>query len=117
MSHEPASVVFDRAKFIENTMDDKELMRDLVATLEQSWPKSEAELRQAVAAGDAAALERAAHKVKGAVGAFFAGPARQTAAELESMGDRGTTSGAAPLLDKLAGQVRTLLEALRQLAG
>ncbi|HBS29001.1 MAG TPA: hypothetical protein DEB06_06025 [Phycisphaerales bacterium] len=107
--------IFDRALFMENTMDDVELIHDLVQSLEQSWPPSEADLQAAIAAGDPAHLDRAAHRIKGAVSAFFAGKARETAAQLEALGRGGSVTGAAAMFEKLQKEMAELLAALKAL--
>jgi HPt (histidine-containing phosphotransfer) domain-containing protein len=52
-------------------------------------PQQMAEIRQAVAAGDPCALERAAHHFKGSIGFFSTGPAFEAAARLERIGREG----------------------------
>ncbi len=115
MSTTPDPSIFDRAQLMENTMDDVELIHDLVQSLEQTWPPCEADLKTAIAAGDPAHLDRAAHRVKGAVSAFFAGKARETAGQLEALGRGGSVAGAQAMFEKLQKEMAELLAALKAL--
>lgn len=69
-------------------------------------------VRRCIAAGDAAGMRAAAHKISGSalnLGAFFASAA---AREIEALGTAGTTHGAAelvPALEEAMARARALL--------
>jgi HPt (histidine-containing phosphotransfer) domain-containing protein len=65
---------------------DEELLREIAAIFLDDYPKGLAEIREAIAGGDAKKLESAAHSVKGSVGNFGAQAAVESAFRLEQMG-------------------------------
>jgi CheY-like chemotaxis protein len=66
-------------------------------------------LRQALQAGDASAVEMAAHALKGTLTIFSAQPATKAAASLEELGRQGNLNDTRELLAALENQVQTLL--------
>jgi PAS domain S-box-containing protein len=79
-------------------------------------PKLLAELRAALAAGDANALSRAAHALKGSTSHFGAETARALAYRLEMLGRDGNLGPAAAPLAELEGQAARLMEEMRTFA-
>lgn len=73
-------------------------------------------VRQAVAAGDAKALEQSAHLLRGSVGNFVATEATAAAARLEAFGRSGDLSLATDALRALEAAVDRLTLALRVIA-
>lgn len=73
-------------------------------------------VRLAVAAGDAKALEQAAHLLKGSAGNFVATEATAAAARLEAVGRSGDLSQAASALRTLEAAIERLTPALREIA-
>src|SRR5205823_6404797 len=86
--------VLDKAELLKRVEDDMELLRELAALFGESCPKQLDAVRAAIAERDAAALERAAHAIKGSVGNFAAHSAFEAALRLELMGREGDLSGA-----------------------
>ena len=78
-----------------------ELLREIAILFVEDCPRALAEIRDAVARGDAAKLENAAHALKGSVANFGAHSAVEAAFRLEQMGR--------------AGQLGEALETLRTL--
>lgn len=72
-------------------------------------------LGDAVLAGNAAAVKRAAHKLKSSTQIFDRGTAR-TVLELESMGRQSELGGSATVFAKLVTQMKPLREAVCQMA-
>ena len=75
------------------------------------------EVRAAVEAGDAAALRRAAHTLKGSVACFAAQPATDAALRLELMGRDHNLAGAAEAVATLEAEVERVRAALAAYAG
>ncbi len=75
-----------------------------------------ADIREAIARGDAARLRHAAHTLKGAVGTFRAGGAFDEAQRLETMGRDGNLTSAAGACANLEKHLERLLPALTALA-
>jgi HPt (histidine-containing phosphotransfer) domain-containing protein len=74
-------------------------------------------MRAAAAAGDAAALKRSAHSLKGAAANMGARRLSLSCAELEGMARREAWDGAATLLADVERQVQEVVEALEAEAG
>ncbi len=73
---------------------DEDLLRELTGDYLRDAPVWRDDLRQAVARGDAAAVRRAAHTIKGAVGYFGADEAGALADRLQELGRAGDMAGA-----------------------
>lgn len=104
-------VTFDLTAAMSNVDDDPEFFRDVVATFERTHRKLLDEVSGALAAGDAARLERSAHTLKGALMAFSAS-ASKLALQLETRGREGQTADCAPLFAELEKQVLALRDEL-----
>lgn len=104
---------FDRNTVLENLGGDESLLAEVSGIFIADWPENLARLRAAVAAGDAEAVRRAAHAVKGAAGNFSAERAVQAARTLEFAGRDGDLSQAPQLLDETVAAVEALVAALK----
>jgi HPt (histidine-containing phosphotransfer) domain-containing protein len=111
-----SEIPFDEAALRERVEGDMELLREIIELFLEDGPRLIAEVRAAVAAGDAVALKRAAHTLKGAASNFGAGAVVAAALELETMGRTGDLSGAAPVRDRLEAALCALDAALAALA-
>jgi len=80
---------------------DKQLLREIAVLFIEECPRAFAEVRKAVAAGDAAKLENAAHALKGSVSNFGARDAVAAAFHLEQMGRANQMTEAEGMLLKL----------------
>jgi two-component system, sensor histidine kinase and response regulator len=87
---------------------DPQLLAEIAALFLSDLPRALGEIRNAVAAGDAAAIERHAHALKGSVANFGAQEARTAAQDLETKAR--TTS-----LDTIDESLAKLEHALDQL--
>jgi HPt (histidine-containing phosphotransfer) domain-containing protein len=94
-----------------------ELLRQLLAVFEQEFSGMLAGVEKAIAKGDAAELEKAAHKIKGSLLQFSAHHAAEAAQRLESLGRNGTVNGAVGALETLKRAVGLLLKSLHVLTG
>jgi HPt (histidine-containing phosphotransfer) domain-containing protein len=91
------------------------LLREIVAIFVTEYPVLLAEMREAVARGDAQKLERAAHSLKGAVSNFAVPAASQSAYRLEMLGRSGDLEGASDGMAALERQLAALRPALAAL--
>jgi two-component system sensor histidine kinase/response regulator len=94
---------------------DVELLKEIAALFLREYPKLLAELRDAVARGDAKGVERTAHGLKGSVSTFGTNPAVKIALKLETMGRALELSDAERVLRTLETALASLrpeLEAL-----
>jgi HPt (histidine-containing phosphotransfer) domain-containing protein len=81
----------------------------------KTYPKLLREIRQAIEQQEAAALERAAHSLKGSVSNFVAHEAFRVASELENMAARRDLTRAPCACEELAGTLDRLRPALESL--
>jgi HPt (histidine-containing phosphotransfer) domain-containing protein len=88
---------------------DVELLREIVALFLSEYPRILIELQEAVSRGDAKAVERTAHGLKGSVLTFGPSPAAEAALQLETMGRARDLSEVRPTL----GCLESALAALR----
>ncbi|HUJ28126.1 MAG TPA: response regulator [Myxococcales bacterium] len=111
-----AAPALDR-RVIERFDGDLSLMRDALGTLVKTAPADVALIRDAVRAQDAAAVFRAAHRLKGAALNFGDSPLATLAAELERMGRQCDLEGAGAAAARLDAALEATLAALHAAAG
>jgi CheY-like chemotaxis protein/HPt (histidine-containing phosphotransfer) domain-containing protein len=87
---------------------DRELLRDLLTLFLEDYPKSIAELHDAISSGDAQRIERLAHNLKGAVGSFAAQAAHTLAYDLECRGRQGMIENASEVLQHLEEELQRI---------
>jgi CheY-like chemotaxis protein/HPt (histidine-containing phosphotransfer) domain-containing protein len=104
----------DRAAALRAVADDEALLADLARLFLADCPERVAELRAAVASGDPAHVQRAAHAIKGSVGTFGARVARDLAADLERAGREGRLGDVPALLGALETELARVSSALRE---
>ena len=110
-----AACGLDRASLVARFEGDAEFFEEVAAVFIDDCPRMLAHLGDARAAGDLAALRQAAHALKGAVGNFTEGPAREAALITEELARQGSDAAftAAGELERL---VHALLDALTHAA-
>jgi HPt (histidine-containing phosphotransfer) domain-containing protein len=94
---------------------DAALVAAMASLFLDECPRLLADVRDAVAAQDAAALAQAAHSLKGAVSNFIAPAASQAAAQLELLGLSGDLAASAVALRTLEAELDRLVPALREM--
>ncbi|MBI5600308.1 MAG: Hpt domain-containing protein [Gemmatimonadetes bacterium] len=110
-----AALPFDRDAFLRTLHGDTALAGAMAALFLSECPRQLDAVRRAVAAGDAAALEQAAHLLRGSVGNFVASEATAAAARLEACGRAGDLSQVAGALRVLEAALERLTPALREM--
>lgn len=99
---------FDGARALHNAGNDRGLLAELIQDYFSECPLWLEEFRTALAAGNADAVRRTAHKLRGALGTFGANEAAFLAQQLEQCSAQGD-------LDQAASLHATLIEALTRL--
>ena len=107
--------LLDRAQVLRRVGGDLELLKELTDIFLEECPELLSAVREAIAGRDGEALERAAHKIKGAVSNFSAHAAVEAALQLETMGREGDLTGAAPVCTALESSIERLKPALAAL--
>ena len=105
----PVSDVFDRAVLLEQAGGDVELAREIADLFLETCPKLLGEVRDAIDRGEAEALSRAAHALKGSAAVFGAAAFVETAREIETRCGEGDLTG----IRELGGRLEREGEALR----
>ncbi|HUI07790.1 MAG TPA: response regulator [Verrucomicrobiae bacterium] len=104
--------VFDHEAALAMIDGDRELFQELVGLFMVESADLLDQIRDAIAQRDGKACERAAHSLKGSVGAFRAESARLAAQTLEDLGRRGDFEQAGVVLEELEMKVAQLKDAL-----
>jgi HPt (histidine-containing phosphotransfer) domain-containing protein len=103
---------FDEAALLERVDQDLEFLRETVEMLGTDGRAYMAEIRRAEGAGDAAAVSRAAHTLKGMVSNFCAVETQARAAAVERIGKGGDLSSAGPAVADLDAHLTALIAEL-----
>jgi len=106
----------DASLVLERVGGDRRALRALVRMFLADSPRQLAAVRGAVRAGDAPALQAAAHALKGSVSNFAAPAATAAALKLQQMGEQGELAGADASVDELARELRVVRRALARLS-
>jgi two-component system, sensor histidine kinase and response regulator len=107
-----APAAFDSTVALRQVGGDRALLAELAAAFRGESRTLMTQLREAITAGDAAKLRRAAHTLKGAAGVFGAEAAFDTAMRVESLAAAGDLSKVGELFAELETQVGQLNAAL-----
>lgn len=108
--------VLDEAALLDNLGGDTGMLGDLLKVFDKTRGQSMEAIRAAIIEGDAKGLERAAHKLAGTLGTFFAQSAFEGAKSLEALGLAGRLSEAPGAYFELERRVRAFDAAVRRLA-
>jgi two-component system sensor histidine kinase/response regulator len=94
---------------------DLDLLRAVASTFLETTPPLLSNLREAVAAGDAASVSRIAHRLRGSLANFGADEAVEAAFRLEKMGAEGNLVGADTVCEALMAAYERLRAGLDHL--
>lgn len=111
----PPPPPFDPAELWRRVDGDRDLLASLVELYREDAPRLLAQVAGALAADDCAALESAAHALKGATAVLAAGAAGALLGQLERQGRAGELAAARATHGLLALEVERLLSALDEL--
>jgi len=112
---EPQPQLLDTRDLMARFDGDTELLQEAAEIFRQTYPKLLAELCAAVSLGDASAVERAAHTIKGSVGNFAGIAAVEAAFKLERMGRSQDLRHAAEACTTLESEIERLMPAIMDL--
>ena len=105
----PSRIVWNMGETLERLGGDEKLFHEVIEIFLDDVPKHMASLRRAIAAGDAEAVEGAAHTLKGELGYLGISEVSQKARELEEFGRNSDLRFAADLYATLGiGAFRTV---------
>jgi two-component system, sensor histidine kinase and response regulator len=107
--------VFDKDELLDRVGGDWDFLAETVDMLKTDGLALLDQIRAALAAGDAAALGRHGHAIKGMISNFCAPAAHASAFEVEKIGKSGDLGAALPAVDALAASLDQLIAALNEL--
>jgi two-component system, sensor histidine kinase and response regulator len=107
---------FDPKDVLARVGGDRALLAELVELFRGQWPDMVADLRKAAGDGDAPALARHAHTLRGAVASLGARTSADIALALETMARAGSTDGADTRLTELEYELGRLEHGLADLS-
>jgi two-component system, sensor histidine kinase and response regulator len=108
-----APLVFDRAAVLEGLQGNEQLFKEITGMFLEESSGYLLTIREAIDQGNAYALERAAHALKGAVSHFNAQAAREAALQMEIVGRKGDLTGVEEAWIILTGEIDRLTSALK----
>src|ERR1700742_4141085 len=91
----------DRELALARVGGDSELLHEIAELFIDEYPRSLIELRDAIAKGDAKAVERTAHGLKGSVSNFGAAAAVEAALTIETLGRKQDLAEVEPVMNEL----------------
>jgi len=109
--------LFDQNELLERVDHDWEFLADTVQMLETDGRALMTEIRHAAASGDAPALGRAGHTIKGMISNFCSPAAHASASEVESLGKRGDMAAAPEAVRVLDARLEELIADLTTFLG
>lgn len=115
MNH-PNSVGPDLQEALERTGGDRELLAEVAQMCLDDLPGMLGEIRESLSGGDAQALRKAAHKLKGSLVALAANEASQAAQHIEMLGAEGHLDRAADALARLESEIERIRPILASFA-
>ena len=107
--------VFDLSKALDRVEGDLELLQEMADLFLEEYPHMLEEIDHAITAGDAQALQHAAHTLKGSVSNFAADKATEASFVLEKMGRQQDLAGAATAFATLTQELVRLTPVLLSL--
>ncbi len=108
---------FHEQELLDNVSNDMTFLAETVQMLQDDAPSLMKQIRDALAAGDAPAVGKAAHTLKGMVSNFCAPDAQASALAVEKLGKGGDLAAAPAAVTALDAHVSSLLGELTTFIG
>jgi two-component system, sensor histidine kinase and response regulator len=114
-SPDPAEASVCAEELLERIDGDRGFLSELLVLFRADYPAQIGTAREAARSGDAVALQKVGHALKGALGNLAAPIASRIAGELESMGRSGNVALAGIRVTELEEELNRVIEALEDL--
>ena len=108
-------MLVDSEELLEEVEDDREMLGQMFAMLQQDSAERLPKIRDAIESGNGQILMEESHALKGGVGNFFAMSVYETAYRLENMGRDGKLVDAPPVLAELEKQLDQMNAEIRDI--
>jgi CheY-like chemotaxis protein len=112
MDGTPGNAVFDLEAAMDFHGGDEEFLKKMARVFLESCPKMISDIETAIGRGDAKALKRNTHVLKGTVGNFAAQGTSGIVQRLEAMGSSGELDGVEEVFSELEAEIGRLCQAL-----
>ena len=112
VSAPPEEGLVDWTEALRAVRGDHRLLRVIVEAAAKEIPSQVTAIREAIAGGNATAVQLAAHTLKGAIRYFASGPGFEQVRRLEKMGQNKNLEGAEQSLARLEAEVQPLIRGL-----
>ncbi|MFQ5964695.1 MAG: Hpt domain-containing protein [Candidatus Scalinduaceae bacterium] len=109
-----SKTVFDKDEALKIIEDDEEFLKELAEMFINDSPELMSNIKEAVSSRNLKALEKSAHKLKGAVAYFGKKPVFKTALKLEMMSEQSRLDDVEEIYGILVREVERLVNALRE---
>lgn len=106
--------VFDKDEALHIIGDDEEFLKELAKMFIDDFPEQISKIKEAINSHDSKALEKSAHKLKGAVANFGEKVAFKAALNLEMMGKENRLEDVEEAYEALMKKTECLVNALRE---
>ncbi|MGR3302667.1 MAG: Hpt domain-containing protein [Candidatus Scalindua sp.] len=106
--------VFDKDEALKIIDNDKEFLKELIEIFINDASEHMLEIEEAVDSRNNEALEKSAHKLKGAVANFGKNATTDTARKLETMGRENNLDGVEEVYDTLVKDIESLVNAFKE---
>ena len=113
----PNGIVWDMGKTLDQLGGDETLFHEVIEIFLDDVPKHMASLQRAITEGDAEAIERTAHTLKGELGYLGISEVSQKAREMEEFGHKSHIQLAATLFARFEPEISEVLIAIRRMVG
>ena len=100
---------FDENELLERVDNDWDFLAETVEMLAKDGRALMAEIRDAAASGDAAAVARVAHTLKGMISNFCSPAVHAAALDVEQLGKRGDLAAVFPATERLETHLNSLI--------
>ncbi len=108
-------IVFDKSDALKMIEDDEEFLKELAEIFINDAPEQMSAIKEAVISRNNETLEKAAHKLKGAVANFGRNTTTDTASKLEKMAKENKLDGVEEVYSYLVKDIENLINALSAL--
>jgi len=112
---EAGNSILNRDELLQRTMGNKVLTRNMANMFVDSIPKYLESIRNALAAGDSAALVKSSHKLKGSAATVTLSSLSAVAYKMESLAESGELECFEQLLPELEQQIAQAVEAVQNM--
>ena len=115
LEQNPFQAIGEMGLLLDSVMGDRNLLVEMAELWLEDSSKQERQILEGFDSGDAMAVQRAAHALKGSVGTFQARGAQEAAKEVEMSAKNSDLVGAKKAFERLSVEINLVRQDLRRL--